>query len=198
MKWVLFLTILIIFSYSQQEPQMTAEEIDIIKEDIIALSEKHAQGLENMDHKEVMKFYADVEDFIIFGDGYYWGDYLTMDGMWKGFLEPSGEKKVIKWDLSNHKIHVHSQDAASYLVEFDHARTGSKGDTTFVTGCFSYGMQKIEGQWKAVTVHVTHNYKPGYGYERAQPGFYAKERGLDWWSYYSPEEREKRLKKEME
>lgn len=63
-----------------------------------------------------------------------------------------------RWNLRNHKIHVFSRDAASYLVEFDNERVNKLGDTTKVIGCFSYGMQRIDGEWKAVTTHVSHIY----------------------------------------
>ena len=178
MKWIYFSLALLLFSCGHQEEQLSTDEITQIKNDIIKLSEKHAQDLVKLDHKAVMGFYGNVDDFIIFGDGNYWGDYITVDRIWQDFT--GGVKKMIKWDLSNHKIHVSSKNAASYLVEFDNERVESSGDTTKVTGCFTYGMEKIDGQWKAVTVHVTHNYKVGYGFERWN---------RDWWKYYSPEER---------
>jgi hypothetical protein len=168
---------LILAGCGQQEGKLSAEEITQIKNDIIKSSEKHAQDLVNLDYKEVMKFYGDVEDHILFGDGFYWGDYLSVDGIWRDFT--GGVKKMMKWDLKNHKIHVFSKSAASYLVEFDNERIEGSGDTTKVTGCFSYGMQKIDGRWKAVTGHVTHNYKQGYGANGDK----------NWWKYYSPKQR---------
>jgi hypothetical protein len=178
MKWLTLLTVFLMLGCSQQSEQLSSDEIAQIKDDIIMLSEKHAQDLVKLDHKAVMEFYGNEDDFIIFGDGNYWGDYITVDRIWQDFT--GGVKKMIKWNLSNHKIHVSSMNAASYLVEFDNERVESSGDTTKVTGCFTYGMEKIYGQWKAVTVHVTHNYKVGYGYERWN---------RDWWKYYSPQER---------
>ena len=35
-------------------------------------------------------------------------------------IGPDGWKKILKWDLQNHKVQVLSGNAASYLVEFDH------------------------------------------------------------------------------
>jgi len=53
----------------QQEGQLSAEEIAQIKSDIIKRAERNAQDLRNLDHKAIMTFYADVNDFIVFGDG---------------------------------------------------------------------------------------------------------------------------------
>ena len=164
---------LLMFGCAQQPTKLSHEEISKIENEIIARSEKHASDLENLDHKSVMTFYA--EDLIVFGDGYYWGDYLTMDGAWNEILGEGGWKKMLKWDLQNHKLHVFSRDAASYLVEFDHAHLIENGDTVRSSGCFTYGMQKINGEWKAVTAHVSH----------------IPTRTTDdkWWSKYSPSKR---------
>jgi len=175
MKSIYFLFVLLLPGCSQQIQQLTTAEIAQIKEDIIRLSEKHASDLENLDYKSVMTFYANVDDFFAFGDGYYWGDYQTVDGIWNDILGKGGWKKMLKWDLKNHKVHVFSKYAASYLVEFDHEHILANGDTARSSGCFAYGMQKINGDWKAVTGHVSH----------------IPERSDDekWWSQYSPANR---------
>jgi ketosteroid isomerase-like protein len=175
MKCILFLFVLGLISCHQKEVKLSAAEIAQIKSDIIKRSEKHATDLENLDFKSVMTFYANTQDFIVFGDGYYWGDYLTIEGLWKDLLGKDGWKKMLKWKLKNHKIHVFSKDAASYLVEFDHEHIEANGDTARSSGCFTYGMQKVDGDWKAVTAHVSH----------------IPERTDDakWWSKYSPEKR---------
>ncbi len=176
MKYLLVLLALFAIPGCNQQPhKLSAEEIAQIERDIIARSEKHASDLENLDHKSVMTFYA--EDFILFGDGYYWGDYLTIDGVWRGILGEGGWKKMLKWDLQNHKVHVFSRDAASYLVEFDHEHLIDNGDTVRSSGNFSYGMQRIDGEWKAVTAHVSH--------------IPSRTNDDKWWSVYSPSKRVK-------
>ena len=177
MKWIGFFTVLILFGCRQQEKPLSANEIAQIKIDIIRRSEKHAQDLENLDYKAVMTFYGNVDDFIVFGDGYYWGGYALIDAMWKDFT--GGVKKMLIWDMYNPKIHVFSTDAASCLVEFYNERIEANGDTTKGHGCFSFGMKKIDGDWKAVTMHVTHNYNV---YDST--GAVNK-----WWLKYSPENR---------
>ncbi|QHT67370.1 nuclear transport factor 2 family protein [Rhodocytophaga rosea] len=166
----ILIVFLILVGCHQPSEQVSSKEIEQIKSDIIKRSEKHAADLENMDYQSVMAFYA--KDLIVFGDGYYWGDYLTMDGIWKNILGEGGWKKMVKWDLQNHKIHVHSANAASYLVEFDHAHLVENGDTVRSSGCFTYGMQKVDGEWKAVTAHVSH--------------IAFRTDDEKWWSKYSP------------
>jgi len=172
---LMVLSVLLMLGCNQQSAILSTEEIDKIKNEIIMQSEKHASDLENLDYKSVMSFYA--EDLIVFGDGYYWGDYLTMDGIWKDILGEGGWKKMLKWDLQNHKVHVFSKDAASYLVEFDHEHLVENGDTVRSSGCFTYGMQKIDREWKAVTAHVSH--------------IPFRTNDDKWWSTYSPSKRAK-------
>lgn len=171
------LTLFLMFGCTQQSARLSTDEISKIENDIILRSEKHASDLENLDYKSVITFYADTEDFIWFGDGYYWGDFKTAEGVLNGMLVSGEERwaKIIKWDLQNHKVHVFSRDAASYLVEFDHLHVELDGDTVGSSGNFSYGMRKINGDWKAVTVHVSH----------------IPERTNDekWWSKFSPSKR---------
>jgi len=128
-----------------------------------------------------MTFYADIDGFIMFGDGYYWGDYYTIDQIWKTFTE---EVKENTWEFSNPKIYVFSKDAASLLVEFDHDRIKHSGEKNGGHGCFSFGMQRVNGDWKVVTMHVTHNY---YSYVK-NPTFLE----TGWWSDWLPENRNKK------
>jgi hypothetical protein len=174
----LILSLFILPSWSQEMQKLSPKEIEQIKNEIIKGAVKHSQDLVNLDYKAVMKFYANVEDFALFGDGEYWGDYITIDQIWKSFT--SWVKKIMKWDFKNHHVYVFSNKAASYLAEYDNERVDGSGDTTKVTGSFAFGLQKFNGQWKAVTVNVTHNYKPGYGFERHDK---------IWWRKYSPDGR---------
>lgn len=167
----LLLLLFIVYGCNEQNATLSSSEIQQIEADIIKVSEKHASDLVKLDHKEVMKFYA--RNHIVFGDGFYWGDYETIDSIWTNFI---GAMKVMdRWKLRNHKIHVYSKDAASYLVEFDNERINKWDDTTKVVGCFSYGMQKINGEWKAVTTHVSHIYDMN-----------DTTRTKKWWYGYSP------------
>lgn len=182
MKWITLLLVFILLvcgqqCFCQQKKQLSDAEITQIKSDIIKRSEKLTQALRDLDYKGIMSFYADTDDFVVFGDGYYWGDYKTIDGIWKDFT--TYVQKMLKWDLYNPKIHVFSKDVASCLVEFYNERIEYGGDTTKGHGCLSFAMQKINGDWKAVTMHVTHNYNV---YDST--GAVRK-----WWLDYSPENR---------
>lgn len=174
MRYLIILSaFLTLFGCNRESEQLTSDHIEQIKNEIIARSENHASDLKNMDYESVMTFYS--KDLIAFGDGYYWGDYYTIDGIWKDILGEGGCDKMLKWDLQNHKIYVHSSEAASYLVEFDHEHLVENGDTIRSSGSFTYGMQKIEAEWKAVTVHVTH--------------IPFRTDDEKWWSPYSPSNR---------
>ncbi|SDM00757.1 hypothetical protein SAMN04488514_10495 [Kriegella aquimaris] len=66
---------------------------------------------------------------------------------------------MLKWDLKNHKIYVFSEDAPSYLVEFNNERVEKL--EPLKNRLFHLWNEKIEDHWKAVTVYITHNCKPG-------------------------------------
>jgi hypothetical protein len=178
---ILFALSLLIYSQLKlyvQDSQLSEKEIEEIKREIIKRTEKQENDLNKLDYEEIMTFYADVDDFIIFGDGYYWGDYITIDLIWESFTKIYKENT---WEFSNPKIHVFSKDIASLLVEFDHERI-QDGEAKGGHGCCSFGMQKIDGDWKAFTMHVTHNY---YLYDE-NATFVNK-----WWTNLMPENRKK-------
>ena len=75
---------MILFSCNQLEKPLSVAEKEKIKEEIITAYENHIQDLMNLDYEEIMKFYP--KDHIIFGDGKYWGDYDTIDKIWKKFI----------------------------------------------------------------------------------------------------------------
>lgn len=141
--------------------KLSTEEKDQIKKEIIDGYLKHIEALKALNYDEAIKFYANVDDHVIFGDGAYWGDYEEIDGIWKNFCTRNN-KLVLKWDITEHHVYVFTKNAALYLIQFDNERIQSNGDTTKVTGCFSHGMQRFDDGWKIVTTHVTHNYQEGY------------------------------------
>ena len=102
MKWILYLTFLSLLSTCAPEKPLSSEEIPQIKSDIIKRYSEHVKDLTNRDYERVMTFYANVDDFVLFGDGNYWGDYITIDQIWNMFLEDV--KEIYKWDLMNHHI----------------------------------------------------------------------------------------------
>lgn len=156
---VLLSAFLLFTACKEQHGEMSPEEINELKNEIITSYEKHIDDLIRLDYDALMPYYINSEEFVLFGDGNYWGGYETGDEIWKSFT--ADVDTMLSWDLSNHHVYLFSRDAASYLVEFDNVRVEANGDTTKVNGCFSYGMQKIDGDWKVATVHVTHNYTAG-------------------------------------
>ncbi len=81
MKWMRFLLALSLSSCGQHEEKLSSAEIAQIKSEIIKRSEKRSSDLEILDYRSVMTFYSNTEGFVVFGDGYYLGDYLTIDGV---------------------------------------------------------------------------------------------------------------------
>ncbi len=136
----------------QPSKEITEDEI---KKDIQEMYQHHVNDLKNLDHENLMKHYADVKDHILFGDGEYWGDYKTVNDIWKSFIDDT--QQILKWELSNEKIHILSGESASYLMEYYNERIVKEGDTSKVAGSAVYGLKKIGNEWKIVTTNVTHH-----------------------------------------
>lgn len=157
LKTMLILFGLILAAGCCRDKPLTEEEKAEIKKEIIISYEKHINDLVHLDFPEIMKYYADVDDHILFGDGHYWGDRSKVESIWKNFT--SSVDTMLYFKLKNHYVHVFTRDVASYLVEFDNVRVKGDGDTIKVKGCFSYGMQRFPDGWKVVTTQVTHHYQ---------------------------------------
>jgi len=114
----------------------------------------HVEDLKNLDHAKLMTHYADVDDHILFGDGEYWGNYQTVNDIWKNFIGDT--KEILIWNLSNEHINLLSDNSASYLMEYYNERIDNKGDTLKVRGSAGYGLRKIENKWRIVTTNVSH------------------------------------------
>lgn len=145
-------------SCNQTEKPITSEENEQIKTEVIASVEKHLDDIISQDYQKVMKFY-EKENYVIFGDGAYWGDYTTIDDIWRTWLPRW--KAITKWDLKNHKVHVFSRDGAVDFVEWEHERIEEDGDTTKAYGFLVWGMQRYPDGWRSINVAVDHRYTAG-------------------------------------
>jgi hypothetical protein len=158
----LFLTtctcIVVMVSCNQTEKPLSEDEKEQIKVEVIASIEKHVEDIISQDYNEVMKFYV-KENYILFGDGNYWGDYTTVDNIWGTWLPKW--KEITLWNLKNHKVHVFSRDAAIDYVEWEHERIEENGDTTKAYGSWAWGMQRYQEGWKSVSAAIDHRYTAG-------------------------------------
>lgn len=152
-----FVSILIISCNSTEKP-LSQNKRELIKAEVISSIENHVQDIINQDYQEVMKFYV-KDDYILFGDGTYWGDYKTVDDIWGTWLPRW--KKIAKWDLKNHKVLVFSEEGAIDYVEWIHERIEENGDTTKAYGSWAWTMQKFPEGWKSVGAMIDHRYTAG-------------------------------------
>ena len=149
---------MLIISCNKTEEHLTPEEKEQIKTEVISSIEKHVEDIISQDYNKVMQFY-NKDDYVIYGDGTYWGDYSAIDDIWKTWL-PKWQA-ITKWTAENHKIHVYSRDAAVDIMEWDHERIEEDGDTTRAYGSFVWGMQRFPDGWKSVYMVVDHRYTAG-------------------------------------
>lgn len=150
--------IVVLVSCNSVEEPLTREEKEKIKAEVISDIEQHVSDIISQDYNKVMQFYV-KEDYILFGDGTYWGDYTRIDNIWKTWLPKW--KAITKWTMKNHKVHVYSRNAAVDYVEWEHERIEENGDTTRAYGFWVWGMQRYPKGWKSVNAAVDHRYIAG-------------------------------------
>ncbi|NAS13331.1 nuclear transport factor 2 family protein [Poritiphilus flavus] len=152
MKWSpLFLAIFFFFSCGEGSKEITDNDLKL---EIKRMYEHHIQDLKNLDHTSLMRHYANTNDHVLFGDGEYWGNYETVSNIWENFTQNTRE--ILEWKISNEHIHLLSESSASYLMEYYNSRVDSAGDTLNIRGSVSYGLKKIDDDWRIVTTNVSH------------------------------------------
>jgi len=142
-------------SSNQTAEELSDNEIEQIKTEVIESIANHMEVLKRLDYEEAMKFYT-KENYVIFGDGKYWGDYSAIDDIWKTWLPRW--KEITKWDLKSQKIHVFSRNSAIAYVEWNHARIEEDGSDTKSYGFWVFGMQRFQEGWKSVNCAIDHRY----------------------------------------
>lgn len=152
MKFSLLPLLVILFLSCKNRTESSSEAKS--KSEITLMYQSHIKDLKNLNHTALMTHYADVEDHILFGDGEYWGDYETVNNIWKNFIGDTRE--ILKWNLSNEHLHLLSENSASYLMEYYNERITKSGDTLKVRGSVGYGLKKINDNWCIVTTNVSH------------------------------------------
>ncbi|TXN37678.1 hypothetical protein FVB32_05160 [Flagellimonas hymeniacidonis] len=125
-----------------------------LKKEISEMYHRHIKDLKNLNHTKLMTHYLDVDDHILFGDGQYWGNYQTVNDIWKNFIGDTQE--ILVWNLSNEHINLLSNNSASYITEYYNQRINNKGDTIKVRGSVGYGLIKVKSEWRIVTTNVSH------------------------------------------
>lgn len=150
--------LLLSISCSHNGSQLTVEEREQIKTEVVASIETHVADIINQDYEKVMEFYV-KENYILFGDGKYWGDYNTVDDIWGTWL-PKWQK-ITEWELKNHKVQVFSRDGAIDYVEWTHERIEEDGDTTKAYGSWAWAMKKFPEGWKSSGAMIDHRYTAG-------------------------------------
>ena len=125
-----------------------------LQNEISEMYDRHIEDLKNLDHPKLMTHYLDADDHVLFGDGEYWGNYQTVNDIWKRFIGDTRE--ILIWSLSEEHITLLSNDSASYLMEYYNERINNEGDTLKVRGSVGYGLRKVESKWRIVTTNVSH------------------------------------------
>ncbi|GAA4457112.1 hypothetical protein GCM10023189_27330 [Nibrella saemangeumensis] len=154
----MFVFMTLVVSCDSTEKPLNPKEKEQIKAEVISSIEKHVDDIISRDYNKVMRFYV-KDDYVLYGDGTYWGDYATIDSIWKTWLPKW--KLITKWKMKNHKVHVYSRNAAVDFVEWEHERIEENGDTTRAYGFWVWEMQRFPDGWKSTSAAVDHRYTAG-------------------------------------
>ena len=152
------LLIILIISCNSTEKHLTPKEDEKVKAEVISSIEKHVKDIISQDYNKVMQFY-NKDNYVIYGDGKYWGDYSAIDGIWKKWL-PRWQA-ITKWIPKDHKVYVYSKDEAVVIMGWDHERIEEDGEVVKAYGSFVWGMQRFTDGWKSIYMVVDHRYTAG-------------------------------------
>ena len=136
--------------------EFTAEEQAEIKQTLTQRLSDYAVSVQQRDIAAMMDFWADVDGFVIAGDG-----ELTVG---HDVFESGIRQNIVNRPTVNHfsftdpHVYVLGRDAASYSVRFDWSMTTTEGDTINARGSWTYVFKRFEDAWRVIHSAGTHLY----------------------------------------
>lgn len=100
-----------------------------------------------------LDFWADVDEFVIAGDG-----NLVAHDVWADQLRQAvaNMREVLDFEFFNRHTYVLARDAAVHTTQYRWAIVQSSGDTLRMHGSWSYVFKNFDGVWKVVHSAGTH------------------------------------------
>ena len=139
-----------VFTAALAVPVPAAEPADIAAE-VRAAVEAFNEAYANDEVEAYFDYYADGASLFFFGERQ---DVSAYHDEWAGMIAAGGG--VVKYELSDVRIQVLPGDAvaiASYFV--DYGLRMPEGEVAESKGFESEVWQKIDGEWKVVSLHYT-------------------------------------------
>lgn len=117
--------------------------------------EDYLENVKSKNLEGILSFWSDSEDFVHAGDGSIFGGYEE----WSNWLINRNKSGVVEkwlyWNNSDIHVIVLDKNAAAYTTNLEMSFI-SQGDTTEVTGSWTYVFRRTEAGWKVITSNGTH------------------------------------------
>jgi len=156
---LLSLVILILFGSisltSCNNQELTEQDKTEITKEIEARVNGYAEACKQLDGEYMKGFWADTEDFVFAGDGTF-----TSNTEWRAQLDGLFDEiqSFTKMDISDMKVYVYSDNAASCAIGFDWSFINTAGETVSSHGTWLYVFTIIDDEWRVVHTGGHHIY----------------------------------------
>ena len=138
----------------------TTELTEEMKAEIAAEVEQrvadYADAIRMRDIDEMLDFWADVDGFVIAGDGELTvGHDVFANGIRQNIVNRPTVNHI---SFTDSHIYVLGLDAASYSMRFEWSMTTAEGGTINAHGSWTYVFKRFENIWRVVHSAGTHIY----------------------------------------
>ena len=133
---------------------MTEQEKAEVAEGVSAAVSGYVEAIKQLDYEAAGEFWANVEDFVIAGDGALTAGYDAWMSQVKGTIDATAQVNSI--EVFNPHIYVLARDAAAYSMEFAWSMTSTEGDPSNAHGSWTYVFKHLDGRWRVVHSAGTH------------------------------------------
>ena len=156
------LVLLLCFTFSCQKAEEVAEELSVQEKEGIAraIEERFADyvdAMKKIDIERMLNFWADMEGFVIAGDGLLTVGYDNFANRIREFMSNTAE--VTSFEFSKPHVYALSNDAASLCNEYEWSLIDKDGITVTAKGSWMYVFKRFDGVWKVVHSAGTHLYE---------------------------------------
>jgi len=151
MKANIFVAVLLLFSFgctSQENQQLSPQQIDQIKSEVKAVGDRLMTSFERLDAEGGPQFYADSADWaMINADGSRY-DYQVTKKAWSEFFNSA---TAWKWTTIRQDFFVVSKDIVICSWDGKDETVLKSGDKiTYDPHAYTIIFKKISGQWKVI------------------------------------------------
>jgi ketosteroid isomerase-like protein len=133
--------------------ELTPAEKAAIANAVEARIDSYVEAARRRDLNWFLDFWADVDDFVLAGDGNLVGRDAWVDQLRKAVADI---REFIDFEFFNRHTYVLARDAAVHTTQYRWAIVKTSGETLRMHGSWSYVFKNFDGVWKVVHSAGTH------------------------------------------